>query len=51
VPGRPDQIIIEYEVLNPKTGKIVFDNVDKFNNVANETFARVSKSEIATKLK
>jgi DNA/RNA non-specific endonuclease len=51
VPGRPDQIFVEYKVLNPKTGKVVFDNVDKFNNVANETFARVSKSEIATKLK
>jgi hypothetical protein len=51
VPGRPDQIFVEYKVLNPKTGEVVFDNAKKFDNVANETFSRVSNKAIKAQLK
>ena len=48
--GRPEKIVVSYEVINPKTGEVVFDNVKQFRNVANETFDRVPKKDIAALL-
>jgi hypothetical protein len=49
--GRPEKIVVSYEVINPKTGEVVFDNVKQFRNVANETFDRVAKKDMAALLK
>jgi DNA/RNA non-specific endonuclease len=49
--GRPEKIVVSYEVINPKTGEVVFDNVKQFRNVANESFDRVAKKDMAALLK
>jgi len=44
---RPDNIIAEYEVFDPKTGDQVFERQHEFANQAGESFERVSKSDMS----
>ncbi|QTD56125.1 DNA/RNA non-specific endonuclease [Parasphingorhabdus cellanae] len=46
VDGRPGKIEIAYEVIDPKTGDVIFDNMKQFNNVAGETFDRVPSGQM-----
>ncbi|MGF1723171.1 DNA/RNA non-specific endonuclease [Photobacterium nomapromontoriensis] len=43
---RPDNIISEYQVIDPKTGKVVYEKEHRFMNQAGEVFERVSKKDM-----
>ena len=43
---RPANIISEYEVVDPKTGDVVFERRHNFSNNAGEAFDRVNKSDM-----
>ncbi|MBB3059779.1 DNA/RNA non-specific endonuclease [Microbulbifer rhizosphaerae] len=43
---RPTNIISEYEVIDPKTGDIVFDRRHNFSNSAGEAFDRIPKADM-----
>ncbi len=44
--GRPNDVHVEYEVINPGTGDIVYENSAMFDNVAGQGFDRVARSDI-----
>ncbi len=44
--ARPDNIIANYNVHDPKTGKRVFRRRHEFNNVKGETFNRVNRKDM-----
>jgi hypothetical protein len=44
--GRPDKVRIAYEVVNPATGKTVYDNRTQFSNKAGESFARIAREDM-----
>ena len=43
---RPTSIISQYEVIDPKTGDVVFERDHEFSNSPGESFERISKSDI-----
>lgn len=43
---RPTDILVDYDVYDPRTGKRVYTNEHRFSNVAGEQFDRVPKSSI-----
>ncbi len=43
---RPDRVLVDYDVMDPKTGKVVFTRAHDFSNAAGEVFERVLKSHI-----
>lgn len=45
--ARPTEIRIDYEVIDPATGNVVYDNVEVFGNTANDTFVRVKSADMA----
>ena len=44
---RPGQISVAYDIVDPKTGDVIFSNTETFLNQAGETFERVSKSDMS----
>lgn len=44
---RPDQVVVDYEVVDPDSGEVVYDpRVTIFDNEAGQVFDRVSRSKI-----
>ncbi len=45
---RPDQVVVDYEVIHPDDGEVIYDpRVTIFDNEAGQVFDRVSRSKIA----
>lgn len=44
--ARPSDIFSEYEVIDPKTGNVVFEREHSFSNQSGESFKRVKKREM-----
>ncbi len=45
---RPDQVVVDYEVVHPDSGEVIYDpRVTIFDNEAGQVFDRVSRSKIA----
>lgn len=47
---RPSEVSVTYEVINPKTGDVVYDRFNAFDNDGNQSFKRVSNEEIQTRM-
>ena len=50
VDGRPSTFGISYEVIDPKTNTLVYDNADRFVNGPGQTFERFKQAEMANKI-
>ena len=44
---RPDNILVEYDVIDPSSGEMVFSRKHNFSNQAGESFERLSKADMA----
>jgi hypothetical protein len=43
---RPDTFRVSYEVTDPSSGKVIYENSKRFDNAPGETFDRVSSTDI-----
>ena len=44
--GRPTQVVVRYEVVDPATGRVVHKGSEKFRNQSEQTYDRVDSAEI-----